>query len=134
MVLPTPAARSSPLRSRPPSGAGGQRPHRRIRFRKGGDPARPERDPANSAPRLVVAQRATVPYSATSRENVVSGSARLLGRIGLNDETSRQGLINFLRAPRYEVLPTEDVEDLVLAHVPHDVTITITASPRRGID
>jgi len=65
---------------------------------------------------------------------VVSGSARLLGRIGLNDETSRQGLINFLRAPRYEVLPTEDVEDLVLAHVPHDVTITITASPRRGID
>jgi methylenetetrahydrofolate reductase (NADPH) len=65
---------------------------------------------------------------------VVSGSARLLGRIGLNDETSRQGLINFLRAPRYEVLPTEDVEDLLLAHVPHDVTITITASPRRGID
>ena len=65
---------------------------------------------------------------------MVSGSARLLGRIGLNDETSRQGLINFLRAPRYEVLPTEDVEDLVLAHVPHDVTITITASPRRGID
>jgi len=65
---------------------------------------------------------------------VVSGSARLLGRIGLNDETSRQGLINFLRAPRYEVLPTEDVEDLLLAHVPHAVTITITASPRRGID
>jgi methylenetetrahydrofolate reductase (NADPH) len=65
---------------------------------------------------------------------VVSGSARLLGRFGLNDETSRQGLINFLRAPRYEVLPTEDVEALVLAHVPHDVTITVTASPRRGID
>jgi len=64
----------------------------------------------------------------------VSGSARLLGRIGLNDETIRQGLINFLRAPRYEVLPTEDVEDLVLAHVPQEVTITITASPRRGID
>ncbi len=65
---------------------------------------------------------------------MVSGSARLLGRIGLNDETTRQGLIKFLRAPRYEVLPTEDVEDLVRAHVPHDVTITITASPRRGID
>jgi len=65
---------------------------------------------------------------------VVSGSARLLGRIGLNDETSRQGLINFLRAPRYEVLPTEDVEQLVLANVPHEVTVTITASPRRGIE
>jgi methylenetetrahydrofolate reductase (NADPH) len=64
-----------------------------------------------------------------------SGSpARLLGRIGLNDEASRQSLIRFLRAPRYEVLPTEDVEQLVLKHVPHDVTMTITASPRRGID
>jgi len=43
-------------------------------------------------------------------------------------------LIGFLRAPRYEVLPTEDIEGIVLAHVPHDVTITITASPRRGMD
>jgi methylenetetrahydrofolate reductase (NADPH) len=43
-------------------------------------------------------------------------------------------LIRFLRAPRYEVLPTEDVEGLVAAHVPHEVTITITASPRRGMD
>jgi methylenetetrahydrofolate reductase (NADPH) len=61
-------------------------------------------------------------------------SARLLGRIGLTDETSRQGLIAFLQAPRYEVLPTEDVEELVLAHVPKEVTVTITASPRRGIE
>ena len=64
-----------------------------------------------------------------------SGSpAKLLGRIGLNDETSRQSLIGLLRAPRYEVLPTDDIEQLVLTHVPHDVTMTITASPRRGID
>jgi methylenetetrahydrofolate reductase (NADPH) len=61
-------------------------------------------------------------------------SARLRGRIGLTDETTRQGLINFLRNPRYEVLPTEDVEELVVAHVPHQVTVTITASPRRGIE
>ena len=61
-------------------------------------------------------------------------SARLLGRIGLTDETTREGLIHFLRAPRYEVLPTEDVEELVLAHVPREVTVTITASPRRGIE
>jgi methylenetetrahydrofolate reductase (NADPH) len=32
------------------------------------------------------------------------------------------------------VLPTEDVEGLVLTHVPKDVTVTITASPRRGMD
>jgi methylenetetrahydrofolate reductase (NADPH) len=46
----------------------------------------------------------------------------------------RTELIGFLRAPRYEVLPTEDIEGIVLAHVPNDVTITVTASPRRGMD
>jgi methylenetetrahydrofolate reductase (NADPH) len=60
--------------------------------------------------------------------------ARLLGRIGVGDETSHDGLISLLTAPRYEVLPTDDVEARILAHVPKDVTITVTASPRRGID
>ena len=46
----------------------------------------------------------------------------------------RTALIGFLEAPRYEVLPTEDVEGLVAAYVPPEVTITITASPRRGMD
>ena len=46
----------------------------------------------------------------------------------------RSSLVDFLRTPRYEVLPTEDVEGLVTTHVPHEVTITITASPRRGMD
>ena len=90
-----------------------------------------------------VAHGATVPYSATSRAaRVVIGRARsglgaparLLGRIGLGDETSNEGLISFLAAPRYEVLPTEDVEARILAGVPKNVTITVTASPRRGID
>jgi methylenetetrahydrofolate reductase (NADPH) len=43
-------------------------------------------------------------------------------------------MVGFLRAPRYEVLPTEDVEGLVTTHVPPEVTITITASPRRGME
>ena len=46
----------------------------------------------------------------------------------------RPALMGFLRAPRYEVLPTEDIEAIVASHVPHEVTITITASPRRGMD
>jgi methylenetetrahydrofolate reductase (NADPH) len=46
----------------------------------------------------------------------------------------QQALTGFLRTPRYEVLPTEDTEGLVLAHVPTEVRITITASPRRGMD
>jgi methylenetetrahydrofolate reductase (NADH) len=57
---------------------------------------------------------------------VVSGRAR--------SAVGAPGLIGFLSTPRYEVLPTEDVEELVLRHVPKDVTITITASPRRGIE
>jgi methylenetetrahydrofolate reductase (NADH) len=43
------------------------------------------------------------------------------------------GLADFLRAPRYEVLPTGDALDLVVAHVPKDITVTVTASPRRGM-
>jgi methylenetetrahydrofolate reductase (NADPH) len=47
---------------------------------------------------------------------------------------SRTALVGFLRAPRYEVLPTDDVEGLVLTHIPKEVTVTVTASPRRGMD
>src|SRR5450631_3348175 len=62
---------------------------------------------------------------------IAGAGARRLGRI---DRPGRQALMAFLRSPRYEVLPTDDVEDRVLAVVPRDVTITITASPRRGIE
>jgi methylenetetrahydrofolate reductase (NADH) len=50
------------------------------------------------------------------------------------DATSRAALTTFLSHPRYEVLPTEEAEELVAGHVPADVTITITSSPKRGID
>jgi methylenetetrahydrofolate reductase (NADPH) len=62
---------------------------------------------------------------------IADAASRRLGRI---DDASKKALVAFLRSPRYEVLPTEDVEARVLAGVPRDVTITITASPRRGID
>jgi len=39
-----------------------------------------------------------------------------------------------LEHPRYEVLPVDGIEDKVLAHVPRDVKVTITASPARGLD
>ncbi len=44
-----------------------------------------------------------------------------------------RGLADFLRTPRYEVLPTGDVLDSVVAYVPNDVTLAVTASPRRGM-
>ncbi|HEV2140744.1 MAG TPA: methylenetetrahydrofolate reductase [Candidatus Dormibacteraeota bacterium] len=42
-------------------------------------------------------------------------------------------LAAFLRRPRYEIFPTDDVLDVVARHVPHEVTLTVTASPRRGL-
>ena len=62
---------------------------------------------------------------------VAPARARRLGRI---DAASKRAMAAFLRAPRYEVLPTDDVEERLLASVPREVTITVTASPRRGID
>ncbi|HEX9363396.1 MAG TPA: methylenetetrahydrofolate reductase [Candidatus Dormibacteraeota bacterium] len=44
-----------------------------------------------------------------------------------------RALADFLREPRYEVLPTADVLDAVIAYVPKNVTVTVTASPRRGM-
>ena len=44
-----------------------------------------------------------------------------------------RALAGFLRAPRYEIFPTEDVANQVVAHVPREVTLTVTASPRRGM-
>jgi methylenetetrahydrofolate reductase (NADPH) len=38
-----------------------------------------------------------------------------------------------LSSARYEVLPTPSVEDKVLEHVPLDRTVTVTASPAKGL-
>ncbi len=51
-----------------------------------------------------------------------------------SESVGQSGLTGFLRTPRYEVLPTEDAEGLVVTHVSHEVTITVTASPRRGME
>jgi methylenetetrahydrofolate reductase (NADPH) len=45
--------------------------------------------------------------------------------------TSLDGL---LRDPRYEVLPAKGTEQAVLAWVPHGMTVTVTASPVKGLD
>ncbi len=42
-------------------------------------------------------------------------------------------LASFLRTPRYEVLPTDDAAERVAAFVPRQVTVTVTASPKRGM-
>ncbi|MFF0791318.1 5,10-methylenetetrahydrofolate reductase [Streptomyces spiralis] len=44
------------------------------------------------------------------------------------------GLSALLRGVRYEVLPARATEDKVLAHVPRDVVVTVTASPVKGLE
>ncbi|MFD9476841.1 5,10-methylenetetrahydrofolate reductase [Streptomyces nojiriensis] len=39
-----------------------------------------------------------------------------------------------LSSVRYEVLPAKTTEDKVLAHVPRDVVVTVTASPVKGLE
>ena len=51
----------------------------------------------------------------------------------LGTQSGGSALASFLRRPRYEIFPTDDVLDVVARHVPHDVTLTVTASPRRGL-
>ncbi len=46
------------------------------------------------------------------------------------DKTSLAGI---LRRPRYEVIPLPGIEEQVAEHVPRDVTLTVTASPKKGL-
>jgi methylenetetrahydrofolate reductase (NADPH) len=42
--------------------------------------------------------------------------------------------VRLLRNARYEVLPTASIEDTILEHLDTDRTITVTASPGKGLD
>ncbi|MDX3229128.1 5,10-methylenetetrahydrofolate reductase [Streptomyces sp. ME19-01-6] len=44
------------------------------------------------------------------------------------------GLRALLNRVRYEVLPAKTTENKVLAHVPRDVVVTVTASPVKGLE
>ncbi len=43
-------------------------------------------------------------------------------------------LADLLRRPRFEIFPLEGIEEKVLAHLETDVRVTVTASPRRGLE
>jgi methylenetetrahydrofolate reductase (NADPH) len=47
---------------------------------------------------------------------------------------TRDRVSELLASPRYEVLPFGGVEEAVLEHVPTDLTLTVTVSPRKGIE
>jgi methylenetetrahydrofolate reductase (NADPH) len=47
---------------------------------------------------------------------------------------SARALARVLEQARYEVLPTASTEEKVLAHLPRDRVVTITASPSKGLE
>jgi len=50
------------------------------------------------------------------------------------DRDRAHALAELLRRSRFEVLPLDGIEDQVLQHLPKDVTVTVTASPRKGLE
>src|SRR5918996_4760374 len=48
--------------------------------------------------------------------------------------TSTDSLLELLARPRYEVIPLAGAEEAVLEHVPTDVKVTVTTSPRKGLE
>jgi methylenetetrahydrofolate reductase (NADPH) len=53
-----------------------------------------------------------------------------------SDETqeTKDPLAEALRRPRYEVIPLQGAEEAVVEHVPRDIKLTVTASPKKGIE
>jgi hypothetical protein len=45
-----------------------------------------------------------------------------------------ESIVRVLEQARYEVLPTPSTEDKLLAHVPRDRVVTVTASPSKGLE
>jgi methylenetetrahydrofolate reductase (NADPH) len=61
-------------------------------------------------------------------EKVVSTEQRTEQR-----QKANRRLAEFLRHPGYEVIPLAGVEESVLEHVPKDLSLTVTASPGKGM-
>ncbi len=52
----------------------------------------------------------------------------------MRNKRSAGTMIRLLENARYEVLPTASTEDKVLAHLPRDRVVTVTASPTKGLE
>jgi methylenetetrahydrofolate reductase (NADPH) len=52
----------------------------------------------------------------------------------MRNKATRATMATLLRHARYEVLPTPSTEDKVLAALPTDRTVTVTASPGKGLE
>src|SRR5215212_11078464 len=58
------------------------------------------------------------------------------GRVNaeLGSEGVARAVGELLRHPRFEVLPLDGIEEQVREHLGNDVKVTVTASPRKGLE
>src|SRR6476661_10067788 len=52
----------------------------------------------------------------------------------MRNKSVARTMVRLLEQARYEVLPTGTTEDKVLEHLPRDRTVTVTASPSKGLE
>ena len=52
----------------------------------------------------------------------------------MRNKRTKATLVRLLENARYEVLPTAATEEKVLEHLPRDRTVTVTASPTKGLE
>jgi methylenetetrahydrofolate reductase (NADPH) len=52
----------------------------------------------------------------------------------MRNKATAATITRLLQHARYEVLPTATTEDKVLAHVPRELAVTVTASPSKGLE
>jgi methylenetetrahydrofolate reductase (NADPH) len=51
-----------------------------------------------------------------------------------DNQKARAVVAGALRRPRYEVIPLQGAEEQVVEHVPKEIKLTVTASPKKGIE
>jgi methylenetetrahydrofolate reductase (NADPH) len=66
-------------------------------------------------------------------EKAATGGAG--SRAGAADAAERERVLaDLLRHPRFEILPLDGIEEQVREHLTTDLKVTVTASPRKGLD
>jgi methylenetetrahydrofolate reductase (NADPH) len=51
-----------------------------------------------------------------------------------DNRKAREVVAEALRRPRYEVIPLQGAEEQIVEHVPKEIKLTVTASPKKGIE
>ena len=51
-----------------------------------------------------------------------------------DNQEAREMVAEALRRPRYEVIPLQGAEEQIIEHVPKAIKLTVTASPKKGIE